>query len=383
MAVDVRAIKEAAKGRWPELLSRLAGIPIEVLDGKGHPCPKCGGIDRFSLAWPEEGGCLCRQCFNRSNSDGIAAIQHYADVDFKTALRMLADDLGIKGRNGAAKRGKPPKPKVFATPQGVVRYFMESIARSKGAGVEFVASWKYETFYVLRFDLQTPAGEKQRKEFRPVHQVPLGTEGATGWTYGYPKPDKDRPLYQLPKITAAADSSLVTIHGGEKAVDAAAKLGLLATTNAGGEQAIRNTDWSPILRFSTLALAIDNDPTGKAFGQMVAAMVLKMKPDADVRLICLPDLPPKGDIVEWIEAGGTREQFLNLVAETPAATDEQAAEWAKAERKKRSHAEREIVIGTDESRVVDEAIDVLTTCENVYQRGGRLVQVVDGTKPVI
>lgn len=43
--------------------------------------------------------------------------------------------------------------------------------------------------------------------------------------------------------------------------------------------------------------------------------------------------------------------------------------------------EREITIGTDESRVVDEAIEVLATRENVYQRGGCLVHVVQGTEP--
>ena len=80
---------------------------------------------------------------------------------------------------------------------------------------------------MLRFNLPTPRGEKQRKEFRPAHQVPIGTQGKMGWQIGYPKPDENRPLYRLAEITAAFDTSLVTIHGGEKAVDAAVKLGLL------------------------------------------------------------------------------------------------------------------------------------------------------------
>jgi len=46
-----------------------------------------------------------------------------------------------------------------------------------------------------------------------------------------------------------------------------------------------------------------------------------------------------------------------------------------------SKPEREIIIGTDESRVIDEAAKALGTCQNIYQRGGTLVQIVDGGKP--
>ncbi len=44
-------------------------------------------------------------------------------------------------------------------------------------------------------------------------------------------------------------------------------------------------------------------------------------------------------------------------------------------------SEVEIIIGPDESRVVDEAIEALAPVDNIYQRGGALVQVVEGTKP--
>ncbi len=42
---------------------------------------------------------------------------------------------------------------------------------------------------------------------------------------------------------------------------------------------------------------------------------------------------------------------------------------------------REITVGPDESRVIDEAIEALAPQENIYQRGGCLVQVVQGTEP--
>ena len=32
-------VRDAARGRWGEILSSLAGLPAEVLDGRHHRCP--------------------------------------------------------------------------------------------------------------------------------------------------------------------------------------------------------------------------------------------------------------------------------------------------------------------------------------------------------
>ena len=45
---DVKQVKQAAKGRWLELLPAITGIESGKLNGTGCPCPKCGGDDRFS-----------------------------------------------------------------------------------------------------------------------------------------------------------------------------------------------------------------------------------------------------------------------------------------------------------------------------------------------
>ena len=106
--------------------------------------------------------------------------------------------------------------------------------------------------------------------------------------------------------------SLSTIHAGEKATDAAAALGLVATTNAGGELAIGKTDWSPVLRFSTVAIVTDNDDAGEKFGQMLAARLLALKADLVVKLVRVSK-EPKGDVVEAIRDGLTEELFFALV----------------------------------------------------------------------
>ena len=95
-AADVARIKRAAAGHWPEILTTLAGIPADRLDGRHGPCPKCGGTDRFRALddFRDTGAVFCNQCFRQGNGDGLAALQHFADVDFPAALRLVAEHVG-------------------------------------------------------------------------------------------------------------------------------------------------------------------------------------------------------------------------------------------------------------------------------------------------
>ena len=313
--VNITELKSLAHGRWLEIFGTIAGVQLDPGCQKRHgPCPRCGGIDRFRAVDLDAGALFCNACFNHANGDGISALTWLTGRPFKEVVSTLCEYLGAKPKHKT--NGKAERVRTFATPQGVVRHYTDALARQHGAGVRFVKAWTYSTFSVLRFDLPTPANEKQRKEFRPVHQVPLGLDGGQGWQAGYPA--GPRPLYRLQQLQAAS-AELVTIHGGEKAADAAASLGLIATTNAGGEKAMDHTDWSPVLRFAVIAIVVDNDPAGEAFGLIMAGKLRRLKPGADVRIIKLPNLPAKGDIVEWICGGGTRNKFLEIVASTATA----------------------------------------------------------------
>ena len=311
--VNITELKAMAQGRWIEIFATIAGVQLDPSCQKRHgPCPRCGGDDRFRAIDLDNGALYCNQCFHAKNGDGIAALGWLTGRPFKEVVDTLCEYMGARPTH--KQNGKAHKPRVFATTQGIVRWILDGLAKSHGGPARLVKTWQYDTFHVLRFDVPTPAGEKQRKEFRPVHQVPLGLEGGKGWQAGYPH--GPRPLYRRQEIEEAPPD-LVTIHGGEKAVDAAAALGLPAVTNAGGEKAYDHTDWSPVLRFSTIAISPDNDAAGEAFGQLMAAKLRRLKPGADVRIVKLPDLPDKGDVVEWIAAGGTRDRFLQILADTP------------------------------------------------------------------
>ena len=108
MTIDANQVKAAMIGRWRECLASRAGIDPALLDGKGHPCPKCGGDNRFSTFndFNETGGITCRQCFATENSDGLSALQWLTNCDFPTALNIAAEHAGING-NGKAQPINP------------------------------------------------------------------------------------------------------------------------------------------------------------------------------------------------------------------------------------------------------------------------------------
>ena len=58
---------------------------------------------------------------------------------------------------------------------------------------------------------------------------------------------------------------------------------------------------------------------GSGAGQRrwVAERLLKLDDNTTVSILELPGLPPKGDIIDWLENGGTKDQFIDLAAKAP------------------------------------------------------------------
>jgi len=143
-------------------------------------------------------------------------------------------------------------------------------------------------------------------------------------TFKQRRPDPDRPgewiwnmdgvrrvLYRLPEVIAAiSDKRDVFVVEGEKDADALVRLGLMATTNVGGGGKWR-PEYSDTLRDAPGVIVIpDNDEPGRKH----ADAVCRDLPNA--RILTLPDLPPKGDVSDWLSRGGTREMLEDLARET-------------------------------------------------------------------
>ena len=111
---------------------------------------------------------------------------------------------------------------------------------------------------------------------------------------------------------------------GEKCADALWEWGIPSTCNPMGAGKWRS-EYNAHFAGKRVVILPDNDPPGEAHARDVAGHLF---PAAKaIKIVRLPDVPAKGDIVDWIAAGGTREQFLEVVKAAPPLTAADVAAW--------------------------------------------------------
>ena len=69
------------------------------------------------------------------------------------------------------------------------------------------------------------------------------------------------------------------------------------------------------LKGADVVLLPDNDPVGREHVEAIAESLASSA--RRIRILELPNLPEKGDVVDWHAAGGTAEEFARLVAAAP------------------------------------------------------------------
>jgi hypothetical protein len=119
------------------------------------------------------------------------------------------------------------------------------------------------------------------------------------------------------------DAPCVQIHEGEGKVNRAFELGFSATCVVDGANSWRR-EYAPLFAGKHVELFPDNDETGRTCSHIIAADIFKHV--ASVKIVYIPGLPEKGDIVDWLASGGTREQLEKIIAETPEWKPETGAE---------------------------------------------------------
>lgn len=130
------------------------------------------------------------------------------------------------------------------------------------------------------------------------------------WTMG----DVRRVLYRLPELHG---QSQVYIVEGEKDADRLASVGLTATCNVGGAGKWRE-DYTEQLRNAGAQHVVvlpDHDDAGWLHAETIAKSCQDAK--LHVKVIALPGLATKGDVSDWLDAGGTREDLVKIVAAAP------------------------------------------------------------------
>ncbi|HXN88835.1 MAG TPA: AAA family ATPase [Methylocella sp.] len=169
--------------------------------------------------------------------------------------------------------------------------------------------------------VRTDYYDGRKKTFR--QRRPDGNGGWL-WNLGSVQPVP----YRLPElIEAAGNGNLIVIAEGERKVDLLRSWNIPATCNSGGVQKWR-AQHSAYLSGADVVILPDNDQAGRLHLDAVAVSLSEV--GARVRVLDLPGLLPKGDVVGWANAGGTVEQ-LHAMIERDARPCEAATAWAPGE----------------------------------------------------
>jgi hypothetical protein len=217
-------------------------------------------------------------------------------VDFKTALREASDWLRIPSGKKKSEKG------VFKTLENAIAFWARKLEMRVTR-----RDWYQDDYYVIvRFDKDkdagTDTGADKNKTYRPFHRE------KSGWVTGDP-PGK-LPLFHLPKLLVPdlnPSSEPVFIVEGEKCACELETLGFRVTTSAHGARSAHKTDWEPLAGLF-LAILPDNDETGdKNYSTVVTSSLFGLSPRPTIKIVHLPDLPPKGDIVDWMDKRDARE----------------------------------------------------------------------------
>jgi replicative DNA helicase len=228
------------------------------------PCPvHCGKDPNFAVS-AETGLALCHSQCGRG-WDILSLEQELSGLDFPRAKDRVWEILG-----------RPKVPWEERNVQAIYDYTDE------------VGTLLYQ---VLRY---------YGKEFK--QRRPSGEPGSWIWGLG----DVRRVPFRLEKVRHA---DFVAICEGEKDVLSMERIGMVATCNNGGAGNFR-PELAQYLVGKHVAVFPDNDQSGREHALKVAALVA---PGAkSVKIVELPGLPAKGDVTDFIDAGGTVEDLREL-----------------------------------------------------------------------
>lgn len=152
--------------------------------------------------------------------------------------------------------------------------------------------------------------------FQTVRYAPKGfryRQPCAGGDWIWSLRDVRRIPYRLPELLAADEDSIVFVVEGEKDADALARRGLVATTNPGGAGKWRE-EYSAHLRSRDVVILPDNDAVGQQHAEQTAKSLHGVA--STVKILRLPELPEKGDVSDWMAAGGTTDQLVALAQST-------------------------------------------------------------------
>lgn len=187
-------------------------------------------------------------------------------------------------------------------------------------------------YQVCRYDWEVPKDKNPKGREKTFVQRRPDKSKKNGWTYKVRGAITPLP-YRLPELIDDIAAGLpIFMVEGEKKVDMLREIGVPATCNSGGAGKFPDelTQW---FNGADLVILPDNDPQAKTpdgklkfhedgrpvhAGQDHADLIGRRLDGIArrVRVLQIPDLPPKGGVDDWLPAGGTAEKLYELLDTT-------------------------------------------------------------------
>jgi hypothetical protein len=140
------------------------------------------------------------------------------------------------------------------------------------------------------------------------------TDGTTGWQYRKPESFAAAPYFTGRNPFDADPAQSLYWPEGEKDVDTVVKAGLLAFTFGGAGDGLP-AGCEKYVADRHVVIFADNDDAGREHADKKAALVAPVA--ASVRVVHFNDLPNKGDVSDWIDAGHTADDLRARVDAAP------------------------------------------------------------------
>ena len=201
-----------------------------------------------------------------------------------------AEEAAAEARpNGQAGKTKPPLGRIVAV-------------------YDYQSEHGELLFQVVRFE---------PKDFRQRRPDPSARDGWSWKVKGVVEPVP----YRLPALLTA---KAVVVTEGERDADRLVAAGFVATTNPGGAGKWPKA-FGPWFAGKAVAILPDHDDAGRKHTQDVARSLAGHA--SQIKVVDLPGLPPKGDVSDWLDAGGTAEALEALIDAAPPWASDDGTEW--------------------------------------------------------
>lgn len=128
-----------------------------------------------------------------------------------------------------------------------------------------------------------------------------------------PAPPEGKPLYGLELLAQHPDAQVIVCEG-ENCADALNKVGagkFIAITS-GSASSAQAANWQ-LLTGREVTVWPDNDEAGKKYAEEVIGRLLGIAAGVKLLDTSAMNLPPKGDCVDWLRAGGTLDALMQLI----------------------------------------------------------------------